>query len=133
MTISAIIEHVLLRSGSMKMFAMALLLCASALAYGAESESITLVSAHEPYVVPEGHVWKIEHLDPYESENGIGTADLSIDGSAQIGANREVNLHGTFDFTLGATQQSPLWILAGAKVGVGDSRGTIVIQAFEDR
>ncbi|MGQ4660726.1 hypothetical protein [Lysobacter sp. F6437] len=117
----------------MRTVAIVLLLCASTLAHGAGGESIVLVSAHEPYVVPEGRVWKIEHLDPYASESGIGTSDLSIDGSVQIGANREVNLHGTFDFTLGATQQSPLWILAGSRVGVGDSRGTIVIQSFDDR
>ena len=117
----------------MKLLTMVLLLCASALAHGADGESITLVSAHAPYVVPEGRVWKIEDLDPYASETGIGTSDLSIEGSVQIGAEREVNLHGTFDFTLGVTQQSPLWILAGAKVGVGDSRGAVVVQSFEDR
>ena len=117
----------------MKTVAMLLLLCASTVAQGAEGESITLVSAHAPYVVPEGRVWKIEHLDPYESETGIGTSDLSIEGSVQIGTEREVNLHGTFDFTLDATQQSPLWILAGARVGVGDSRGTVVVQSLEDR
>ena len=86
-----------------------------------------------PYVVPEGHVWKVERLDPYESEKGVGTSDLSIQGAAQVGQNRELNLDGTFDFTLGAKQRAPLWILAGSKVGVGDSRGTIVVEDLEDR
>lgn len=132
MTISFTIERPL-RRWSMKRLAMAFLLCASAVAYGADGGTITLVSAHEPYVVPKGRVWKIEHLEPYESETGIGTSDLSIEGSVQIGADREVALHGTFDFTLGATQRSPLWILAGTKVGVGDSRGTVVVRSLEDR
>ena len=109
------------------------LLCASTLAFSAEPTLVTLTNAHEPYVVPEGHVWKVERLGPYESEKGVGTSDLSIQGAAQVGRNREINLDGTFDFTLGGKQRTPLWILAGAKVGVGDSRGTIVVEDFEDR
>ena len=80
----------------------------SASAYGAGHESITLTSTHEPYVVPEGHVWKVERLDPYESETGVGTSDFSIDGSAQIGRNREFNLDGKFEFTFSAKQPFPL-------------------------
>jgi hypothetical protein len=109
------------------------LLCLSATAYGAEPKSITLTNAHEPYVVPEGHVWKVERLKPYESEKGVGTSDLSIEGAAQIGQHRECNLDGKFDFTLGAKQRTPLWILAGSKVGVGDSRGTVVVEDYKVR
>jgi len=109
------------------------LLCASALARSAEPTQITLSKNHEPYVVPEGHVWKVERLSPYKSQKGVGTSDLSIEGAAQIGRNRECNLDGTFEFTLSGKQRTPLWILGGSKVGVGDSRGAVVVQDYEDR
>ena len=109
------------------------LICAPVLAYCSEPTLIKLTNGHKPYVVPEGHVWKVERLVPYESGTGVGTADLSIQGSVQIGQDRELNIYGAFDFTLSSKQHTPLWILAGSKVGVGDSRRSLTVKDFKDR
>lgn len=85
------------------------------------------------YVVPKGHVWKVSGLTPYESETGVGTADLYIDGQVQIGEDRGYTIYGKFDFSLGRKQRVPLWILEDSKVGVGDSRKTLTVQDFVDK
>jgi hypothetical protein len=72
-------------------------------------------------------------MKPYESETGIGTADLYIDGQVQIGEDRGYTIYGKFDFTLGRKQRIPLWILEDSKVSVGDSRKTLIVQDFEDK
>ncbi|MEO7066520.1 MAG: hypothetical protein ABI114_06400 [Rhodanobacter sp.] len=41
--------------------------------------------------------------------------------------------YGEFEFTLGRKQTSPLWVLAVAKVEVGDSRGTLVVYAYAEQ
>lgn len=94
---------------------------------------VTLGNGDGPVVVPEGHVWKVSGLGPATTARGVGTADLYIDGGVQLGRNRAINLHGSFEFTLGGKQATPLWILAGATVGVGDSRGTLVVEDFRQR
>lgn len=119
---------------SMRLFLITIaLICAPALACCSEPTLIQLISGHKPYVVPGGHVWKVERLDPYESETGVGTADLSIQGSVQVGQDRGLNIYGTFDFTLSSKQHTPLWILAGSKISVGDSRRSLVVKDFKDR
>ena len=109
------------------------LLPVAALAQRGEHVSIHLTNGHAAYVVPAGRVWKIERLSPCESERGVGTSDFYIEGAAQIGENRGYNLNGKFEITLSANQPSPLWLLAGSKITMGDSRGKVVVQEYPDR
>ena len=94
------------------------------------STSITLSDGS--YVVPKGHVWKIVGVKPYKSETGIGTADLSIDGQAQVGEDRGYTIYGKFELTFSHRQRVPFWILEDSKVSLGDSRGTLTVQDFVD-
>jgi hypothetical protein len=95
--------------------------------------SISLRSGSQEVVVPAGRLWKVEGLTPYESERGIGTADLYIDGQMFVGPDRDLNVSGKFDILINKTQKFPLWILAGSKVRVGDSRQQLVITEFRDK
>ena len=109
------------------------LLSMPVLAHSAGHASIQPTNGHATYVAPAGRVWKIECLNPCASEKGVGTSDFYIEGAVQIGENRGYNLNGKFEITLSANQPSPLWILAGSKVKIGDSRRTVVVEEYQDR
>lgn len=83
-----------------------------------------------PLTVPAGRYWRIQELKPYESEKGIGTADLYIDGQILIGSNTAYSISGKFDISINKIQTSAIWILGNSKVKVGDSRQTIVVDEF---
>ena len=89
-------------------------------------KTVRLASGQDAATVPDGRAWKIEGLSPYKSENGVGTADLYIDGQVFIGSNKAYTVSGKFDVVIANKQSSPLWILGGSKVRVGDSRGSLV-------
>lgn len=94
---------------------------------------IVLTNQHESYVVPDGRIWKIDGLHPYKSERGIGTADVYIEGQVYIGEDKDYSLYGTFDLLISRLQKFPVWLVAGTKIGVGDSRGQIVVKEYTDK
>lgn len=82
--------------------------------------------------VPEGHVWKISGLSPYVSERGVGTADLYVDGQVQVGEDKAYAMYGDIEIVIGRPQQSPIWILAGSTLSVGDSRQRVRVEQCRD-
>src|SRR5215831_4820674 len=80
--------------------------------------------------VPRHRIWKIESLSPYESEKGVGTADLYINGTTFVGTAGAYTISGKFDISINKKQTSPLWILEDSEVEVGDSRGTVTIKEY---
>ena len=78
--------------------------------------------------VPENKFWIIEGLTPYESQSGIGTADLSVNGQAQIGLEAEFFLYGEFEITFSADQTNAIILHPHSTVAVGDSRGTLIVK-----
>ncbi|MCE5394170.1 MAG: hypothetical protein JJ693_06220 [Acidithiobacillus sp.] len=83
-------------------------------------------------VVPKGKIWEIRGLRPYESEKGIGTADIYIDGAIFIGHNRAYTIDGKFDICINEKQTSSIWLLEGTKIRIGDSRGKLVVIEHSD-
>lgn len=90
------------------------------------ARTFTLRSDNPERTVPNGRVWRVQGLAPYVSERGIGTADLYVKGQVQFGADRAYTVNGSFDILINRRQTTPLWILGGSKVSVGDSRGQVV-------
>ena len=94
------------------------------------SRNITLESSQKAAKVPAKRIWKIEKLSPYQSEKGIGTADLYINGQLFIGQDRAYTVFGKFDITINTKQSSPIWVLEDSEVQVGDSRGRVSIKEY---
>ena len=86
-----------------------------------------------PHKVPEGMMWKVMGLVPYESEKGVGTADLYIDGSVWLGKGKSYNVSGTLEVLVNAKQDSPIWILEGSTVRVGDSRQFVEVEEYPEK
>jgi|SRR5581483_5946570 len=80
--------------------------------------------------VPKKRIWKVEGLGPYESEKGIGTADLYIKGQILVGPFGGYTVNGTFDISINRRQTSALWILEDSEVEVGDSREEITVKEY---
>lgn len=114
------------------LLAIALLLsCTAASAVEPGPKEITLTNFDGDYVVPAGRIWRLDGLPPQkESEKGISTADIYIDGQVFVGDEKDLSLYGKFDISVNVTQRSPIWILEGARVRVGDSRARIVLKEF---
>ncbi len=93
---------------------------------------IALEAGGPELIVPKGKIWKVAGLNPYSSERGVGTADLYIDGQIFVGKDKAYTIHGKFDICINDKQTSPLWILEESKVSVGDSRGRLTIEEYED-
>ena len=91
-----------------------------------EGRTFTLRNSDPKRRVPEGRVWRVQGLAPYVSEKGVGTADLYVQGQVQLGTDRAYTVNGNFDLLINTRQDSPLWILGGSTVSVGDSRGRVV-------
>lgn len=89
---------------------------------------IQLSGENAPHKVPEGMMWKVSGLSPYESETGVGTADFYIEGSIWVGERKSYNMAGTFDVLINETQDFPIWILEGSTVRVGDSRQSLEVE-----
>src|SRR5689334_13915331 len=80
--------------------------------------------------VPQQRIWKIEGLRPYESEKGVGTADLYIDGQILVGSDNAYTVQGKFDICINRKQTSALWVLEDSEVQVGDSRDVVTIREY---
>lgn len=85
--------------------------------------STPTLEAGNEVTVPEGQQWVIDSFMPYESERGIGTADLYVEGNANVGG--KYSLSGKFDISVGPGASGPIVVYGGSKLSVGDSRGTI--------
>ncbi|WP_372717214.1 hypothetical protein [Immundisolibacter sp.] len=119
----------------MRTAVLCLAMFASALTGAAEAgppaaKELVLTNLHDAYVVPKGRLWKIEGLKPVEFEKGIGTADLYIDGEVLIGEDKSYTIYGKIEISANPGQSFPVWISAGAKVEVGDSRRTVVVKEY---
>lgn len=84
------------------------------------------------HTVPENHIWKISGLSPYVSERGVGTADLYVKGQVQVGESRAYTMYGEFDILINEPQTSPIWVLAGSSLSVGDSRQRVRVEECLD-
>lgn len=112
-------------------------LCLSSLlAVAATAPTVTelvLTNHHETYVVPDGRIWKMESAPPWKGgDRGIGTADIYIEGQIFIGPEKDLSLSGTFDLVFSKQQQFPIWLLAGTKIGLGDSRRQLLVKEYVD-
>lgn len=94
---------------------------------------VLLSGENAPHKVPEGMMWKVMGLVPYESEKGVGTADLYIDGSVWLGKGKSYNVSGTLEVLVNAMQDSPIWILEGSTVRVGDSRQSVEAEEYPEK
>ena len=94
---------------------------------------VRLSGENAPHTVPEGNMWKVAGLSPYDSETGVGTADLYIEGSIWLGKGKSYNVAGTFDVLVNAKQDFPIWILGGSTVRVGDSRESVEIEEYPEK
>ena len=94
---------------------------------------VQLSGENAPHKVPEGMMWKVMGLVPYESEKGVGTADLYIDGSIWLGKGKSYNVSGTLEVLANAKQDSPIWILEGSTVRVGDSRQSVEAEEYPEK
>jgi hypothetical protein len=97
---------------------------------GDSGKAISIDVATGEVVVPAGRIWKVDGLRPYESEKGIGTADLYIDGQVFLGPDQDLTVSGQFNISLSRKQHFPLWILEDSKVRVGDSRGQLTVREY---
>ena len=94
--------------------------------------AITLTSSTtNGYVVPKERMWKIEGLTPWSGP--VGTHDLRVNGVAFIGASRETTIGGQFEININRPQEVPIWLGPETQVGVGDSRGKLVVREFPAR
>lgn len=94
---------------------------------------VQLSGENAPHKVPEGMMWKVMGLVPYESEKGVGTADLYIAGSVWLGKGKSYNVSGTLEVLVNAKQDSPIWILEGSTVRVGDSRQFVEVEEYPEK
>lgn len=86
-----------------------------------------------PIRVQDGRIWKVEGLSPSETERGVGTADLYIDGQIVIGKKKDYNIAGKFDILINRKQTVPIWVTEGSTVEVGDSRNVVVFKEYAER
>ena len=112
----------------------ALLLGISSATFAGENHdrNITISVDTGQMTVPDRRIWKVEGLSPYVSETGVGTADLYVDGQVQVGTDKDYTVNGHMDILINKTQTSPLLILSGSKISVGDSRQTVVVKEYID-
>ena len=86
----------------------------------------TSLEAGKEVTIPDNEQWIINSFMPYVSENGIGTADLYVEGGAIIG--EKFSLSGKFDLSVSPGPSGEIVILGGSKLSVGDSRGKVTFK-----
>jgi len=95
--------------------------------------SITVSNLDEPVTVPEGYFWKVQGLEADRPE-GIGTADLYLDGEISLGNPMVdedwVTIHGRLELTIQRRQEAAIWIRGSSVVAVGDSRQDVEFLEF---
>jgi hypothetical protein len=80
----------------------------------------------EVRVVPEGMVWAI--AGHTIAEGRITTSDVLIDGRACIG---DFEMAGKYWVTFQRLQSQTIWVYSGTKLGLGDTRPTLMIKEFQ--
>lgn len=93
---------------------------------------VKIVAGTGVQTVPEGKMWKVSRLTPCHSETDIGTGDLEIKGQVWIGDHKAYNVSGSLCILVNTSQVSPIWILGGSLVAVGDSRGMIEVEEYQE-
>ena len=95
--------------------------------------SITVSNLDEPVTVPEGYFWKVQGLEADRPE-GIGTADLYLDGEISLGNPMVdedwVTIQGRLELTIQRRQEAAIWIRGSSVVAVGDSRQDVEFLEF---
>jgi hypothetical protein len=100
----------------------------------AEGKHLLLRNIDDTVTVPAGKVWRIDGLEPWFTERGIGTADFYVKGQAFLGRDCAHTVSGDFEITINRVQQDPIWLLPDSRVTVGDSRGSVeIVELSESR
>ena len=98
--------------------------------FSTPTQKVRIIHIEGPCVVPEGKIWKVTGLAPYESERGVGTADLYIDGQIWIGESKAYNISGKLEILINSRQDNPIWIIGGSSVHRGDSRDPFDVEEY---
>jgi hypothetical protein len=77
-------------------------------------------------VVPEGMVWAIDGHTI--AEGRVTTSDVLFDGRACIGG---FEMEGRYWVTFQQSQSQTIWVYSGTKLGLGDTRPTLMVKEFQ--